>query len=147
MAVKFEQKIDIDAPGDKVWGIITNPNTWSMWLPEVTGEVSVSNFAPGGTFTWRNGDSVGNGSIVDINERSSIITLITQDDNIPVTHTIDVDRSGGFLGIGGNDSRVKYVMEYDPPGGFISDFVAGGNPKDMLRLKNALTSLKKLVEG
>jgi len=37
-------------------------------------------------------------------------------------------------------------MEYDPPGGLIADFIAGGNPKDILKVKHALEKVKGLAE-
>jgi hypothetical protein len=38
-------------------------------------------------------------------------------------------------------------MEYDPPGGFVTDFVVGGNPKDMMKVKGVVEAIKKLAEG
>jgi hypothetical protein len=32
-------------------------------------------------------------------------------------------------------------------GGILADFIAGGNPKDTLRVKKALDNLKTLAEG
>jgi hypothetical protein len=147
MAVKFEQHTDIDAPPDKVWAIITDPKTWPLWFPDIPEDANVGSLAEGATFQWREGDEVGNGSIVSVDTASSRIQVVTQQGQIPVTHTFDLDRSGGFLGFGGNDTRLKYTMEYDPPGGFISDFIAGGNPKDLLKVKRTLDKVRGLAEG
>ncbi len=147
MAVKFEQHRDIDAPPDKVWAIISDPSTWPLWFPDIPEATTIGSLAEGATFQWHEGDEVGNGSIVGVDTDASRIKVVTQMGATPVTHTFDVDRSGGFLGLGGNDTRLKYTMEYDPPGGFISDFIAGGNPKDLLKVKHTLDKVQGLAEG
>ena len=147
MAVKFDQHIDIDAPADVVWSALIDPNTWPSWLPDVEQVSNLSAVDAGGTFQFQGGGEAGSGSIAQVDPASYRITIVTQTGTIPLTHTFDVDRSGGFLGLGGNDARLKYTLVYDPPGGFLSDFVAGGNPKDMLKVKHALEKVKALAEG
>jgi uncharacterized protein YndB with AHSA1/START domain len=147
MAVKFDQHIDIDAPPDTVWGIITDPNTWARWFPDMEQLTNVSAVESGGTFQWSSGGEAGTGSIASLDPAADRLKVFTQLGESQVTHTFDVDRSGGFLGLGGNDARLRYTMEYDPPGGFLSDFVAGGNPKDLLKVKQTLEKVKALAEG
>jgi carbon monoxide dehydrogenase subunit G len=147
MAVKFDQHIDIDAPAATVWSALIDPNTWPLWMPEVEQVSNVSAVDSGGTFQFQGGGETHSGSIALVDAASYRIKIVTQTGSVPVTHTFDVDRSGGFLGVGGNDSRLKYTMEYDPPGGFLSDFVAGGNPKDMLKVKHTLEKVRDLTEG
>ena len=147
MAVKFDQHIDIDAPADVVWAALIDPNTWPRWMPDVEAVSNVSAVESGGTFQFQGGGETGSGSISKVDAASYRITLVTQTGSMPMTHTFDVDRSGGFLGLGGNDARLKYTLEYDPPGGFLSDFVAGGNPKDMLKVKHTLEKVKALAES
>lgn len=146
MAVKFDQHIDIDAPADTVWSIVTDPNKWPLWFPDVEKVLSITALEPGGTFQWQSGGDTGSGSIVAVDAASDLLKVVTQVGSSQVTHTFDVDRSGGFLGLGGNDARLRYTMEYDPPGGFIADFIAGGNPKDILKVKHALEKVKGLAE-
>ena len=147
MAVKFDQHVDIDAPAATVWATIIDPSTWPQWLPDVEQVTNVSAVAPGGTFQVQGGGQSGTGSITLVDESSYRLKIVIQSGAVPETHTFDVDRSGGFLGLGGNDARLKYTLEYDPPGGFLSDFVVGGNPKDMLKLKHTLDKVKGLAEG
>jgi uncharacterized protein YndB with AHSA1/START domain len=147
MAVKFDQHIDIDAPADKVWATLIDPSTWPQWLPDAEQVTNVSAVAPGGTFQFQGGGESGSGSITLVDATSYQLRIVMQAGVVPETHTFDVDRAGGFLGLGGNDARLKYTLEYDPPGGFLSDFVAGGNPKDMLKVKHALEKVKGLAEG
>lgn len=147
MAVKFEQHTDIDVPADKVWAIISDPSTWPLWFPDIQGTITIGSLDAGASFQWQNGDEVGNGSVVSVDTAANRLTVITEQGDTPVTHIFDIDRSGGFLGLGGNDVRLKYTMEYDPPGGFISDFIVGGNPKDLLKVKHTLEKVKGLAEG
>jgi uncharacterized membrane protein len=147
MAVKFDQHVDIDAPADKVWATLIDSSTWPQWLPDVEQVSNVSAVAAGGTFQFQGGGESGTGSITLVDEASYRLRIVINSGAVPETHTFDVDRSGGFLGLGGNDARLKYTLEYDPPGGFLSDFVAGGNPKDMLKVKHTLDKVKGLAEG
>jgi uncharacterized protein YndB with AHSA1/START domain len=146
MAVKFDQHVDIDAPADTVWATIIDSATWPQWLPDVEQVTNVSAVEPGGTFQFQGGGESGSGSITLVDAASYRLKIVIQSGAVPETHTFDVDRSGGFLGLGGNDARLKYTLEYDPPGGFLSDFVAGGNPKDMLKVKHTLDKIKDLAE-
>ena len=147
MAVKFDQHIDIDAPPDTVWSLLTNLNTWPMWFPDLEQVGNASAVESGATFQWSSGGEAGSGVIASVDPAADRIKVVTQLGDSQVTHTFDVDRSGGFLGFGGNDSRLRYTMEYDPPGGFLGDFVAGGNPKDLLKVKHTLEKVKHLAEG
>jgi hypothetical protein len=147
MPVKFDQHIDIDAPPDVVWSTIIDSKTWPMWFPDLDQVENANAVQGGGSFSWHSGGEVGSGSIALVDESSYRLKLVTKLGESEVTHTFDVDRSGGFLGMGGNDSRLRYTMEYDPPGGFIGDFIAGGNPKDMIKVKQTLQKVRDLTEG
>lgn len=47
MAVTFEQHIDIDATPDTVWGLITDPAKWPLWLEQREGR-----YVGHGFLTW-----------------------------------------------------------------------------------------------
>lgn len=147
MLVKFEQRIDINAPMETIWSILSDPNTWPLWFPEVEQVTNLRAVESGATFQWQKGGDAGSGSIVHVDDDSLRIKVVTQMGSDQVTHTFDVDRAGGLFGIGGNDARLKYAMEYDPPGGIIGDFIAGGNPADQLRVKQTLEKVRHLAEG
>lgn len=147
MPVKFDQHANIDAPPEIVWSVISDPNKWPLWFPNIDRVSNVSNVASGGTFQWQHGTDTGSGAIVHVDEAAYQLKILTDMEGRQVTHTFDVDKSGGFLGFGGNDSQLRYTMEYDPPGGMLSDFVAGGNPADTLRVKGTLNKVKELAEG
>lgn len=79
--------------------------------------------APGTTFQWRHGDQSGTGVVLQVDAERSVLKLATRIGDDERTHTFDLDRSGGFFGIGANDSRVRYTYAYDPPGGMLGDKV------------------------
>jgi len=147
MLVKFEQHTDINAPVEAVWSILSDPSTWPLWFPEVEKISSLAAVQSGATFQWQKGGETGSGSIVHVDAGANQIKVTTQMGGSEVTHTFDVDRAGGIFGMGGNDARLKYTMEYDPPGGLIGDFVASGNPADTLKVKHTLEKVRNLAEG
>jgi uncharacterized protein YndB with AHSA1/START domain len=147
MAVKFSQHVDIDAPPDTVWSLLSDVGKWPLWFPQMEQVTGLSGLQAGVNFQWRHGDESGTASILSVDEASDTIVVETRVGDDQHTHTFDVDRKGGFLGLGGNDSRVRYTLEYDPPGGMIGDFVAGGNPADALRVKGTLQKIRELAES
>lgn len=146
MAVKFSQHVDIDAPPAVVWQLLNDSTKWPLWFPGMERVSGLTGLAQNATFQWTKGDDQGTGSVLRADEDQYVLAFATRQGNEERTHTFDIDRSGGFLGIGGNDSRLKYTLEYDPPGGALSDFVAGGNPMDTLAVKNTLSKIRELAE-
>lgn len=147
MPVKFEQHVDIDAPPDSVWALIREPAKWPLWIEQLEQVSGLTEAQQGATFQWRHGEQSGSGAVLAVDAARLILKLETRLGDDQRTHTFDIDKSGGFLGIGGNDSRVRYAYEYDPPGGVLGDFVAGGNPADSMRVKHTLGKLKQLAES
>lgn len=144
---KFEQDITIDAPVDKVWAVISNPESWGLWFPGADTVSGLSAVETGATFQFQQKGDSATARIVEVDAERGLVTFVTSDDGKDVSHTIDLDRTGGFLGFGGNDTKVKYIREYDAPGGFLGEFVTGGNPADTLAVKAVLERLKQAVQG
>jgi uncharacterized protein YndB with AHSA1/START domain len=143
----FEQHTKIDAPVDKVWAILTNPSTWGQWFPGADKVTGLETVAADTTFQWHQGDETGSGTIVEVDNDRGLIKVVTSHEGDQVTHTFDLDRAGGFFGLGGNDTRLEYKREYDAPGGFIGEFISGGNPADALKVKQTLEKVRRLAEG
>lgn len=147
MAVKFAQHVDIDAPPDQVWSLLSSPEKWPLWFEDMEQLTGVGpTVTQGASFQWVKGGKHGTGAVLRKDDGQMVIAFATREGDSERTHTFDIDRSGGFLGMGGNDSRLRYTLEYDPPGGMLGDFVAGGNPADMLAVKNTLHKVKDLAE-
>lgn len=145
MSVKFEQHIKINAPNAVVWSVLTDPNKWPLWFPQIEQVMGFSGVSSGATFQFKHGESLGTGAISNVDEAAGKLLVVTQDGGHEVTHLFDIDRSGLF-GMG-SDSKLTYVQEYDPPGGFLGDFVAGGNPADLIKVKHTLEKVRDLAEG
>jgi uncharacterized protein YndB with AHSA1/START domain len=144
---KFEQHVTIDAPMDRVWAMMANPATWSQWFPDVDSINGLNAVEEGSTFQWQHGNKTGSASIVQVDHDRGLIKVVTTEDGKQTTHIFDLDKAGGFFGMGGNDTRLTYHREYDAAGGFLGEFVAGGNPKDMLDVKHSVEKIKNLAQG
>jgi uncharacterized protein YndB with AHSA1/START domain len=144
---KFERQIEIEAELEKVWAIMADPKKWAMWFPGIDGVANVTAVKQGGTFDWQDDDRTGIGTIVHLepNERLEIVTQMGDDKD---SHLFELKPDRGFLGLGASHGcRVDYTLDTLMGGGILADFIAGGNPKDTLRVKKALDNLKTLAEG
>ncbi|MCB9077836.1 MAG: SRPBCC family protein [Anaerolineaceae bacterium] len=144
---KFERQVEIEAPVETVWAVITNPQQWPFWFPGIEAVSNVSEVKPGGTFQWQDEGRTGVGTIVSLepNERLEVMTQMGDDKD---AHLFELKPDRGFLGLGGSHGcRLDYTLDTLMGGGILAQFLAGGNPKDTLRVKKALNSLKDLVEG
>ena len=142
---KFEREVEIDAPVEKVWEVLTDPKHWPEWLPGVDAVTSVTGIREGGRFEWRDDDRAGQGAIVKMvpMKRLEIVTQMGDDKD---AHIFKLKPSGGFLSLGDDECKVEYTLDTLVGGGIVGRFVAGGNPRDMLRVKKAMHALRKLVE-
>jgi len=142
---KFERVVEIDAPVEKVWEIITDPNHWSEWFPGVDEVANVTSISEGGTFEWRSEGRTGRGRIEKLapNKRLEIMTQLGDDRD---SHVFELRPSGGFLGLNADECKVEYTLDTLMGGGILGSFIAGGNPIDAIRVKKATHNLRKLVE-
>ncbi len=143
---KFEREVEIDASVEKVWQVITDPNHWPEWFPAVEGVSSVTSVSEGGTFEWTNGEQKGRGRIEKMEpmRRLEILTQVGDDKD---AHVFTLKPSGGFFGLSADECKVEYTLDTLMGGGILGNFIAGGNPKDALRVKKAMHLLRKLVES
>ena len=143
---KFEREVEINAPVEKVWQVITDPNQWPQWFPGVDSVANVTSASEGGTFEWTNEGKTGSGKIVKMEpmKRLEVLTQVGDDKD---SHVFTLKPSGGFLGLNADECKVDYTLDTLMGGGILGSFIAGGNPKDALRVKNATNLLRKLVES
>lgn len=143
---KFERDVEIDAPIEKVWEVITDPTHWAQWFPGVDSVARVTSVSEGGSFEWTSGDRTGQGTIKKMEpmKRLEILTQLGDDQD---AHVFMLHPSGGFLGMKTDETKVAYTLDTLMGGGILSSFIAGGNPKDTLRVTKAMNLFRKLVES
>lgn len=143
---KFERDVEINAPVEKVWDAMINPNLWPQWFPGVESVSNVTSAVEGGTFEWMDAGRTGTGKIVKMEPMKHLVVM-TQLGDDKDSHDFKLRPSGGFFGLGEDECKVTYTLDTLMGGGVLGSFIAGGNPKDALRVKNATNLLRKLVEG
>jgi uncharacterized protein YndB with AHSA1/START domain len=143
---KFEREVDIDAPVGVVWSIMSDASRWPQWFWATDSITGLTGVAPGGTFSWVNGDDSGTGTIANV-VPNEMIHVITQWENNQADHYFHVKAdSGGLFGRNANKSWFTYTMEYGSAGGFLGNIVTGGNPLDLRRVKETTDKMKDLAE-
>ena len=143
---KFENKMEIDAPVSKVWEVMINPQLWPQWFPGIDSVSNVTSTVTGGSFQWTGEGRTGNGSITNA-EPQKLLEVMTQTGTDKDSHVFKLQPSGGFLGMNSNQCQVEYILDTLMGGGILGNFVAGGNPKDAMRVNKAMHLLRKLVES
>lgn len=143
---KFEREIEIDAPVEKVWEVMTNPELWPQWFPGIDAITGASQSEEGPTFDYTNEKGTGRGVIVKMEpmKKLEIITDMGKDKD---KHEFELKASGGFFGLNADECKIEYELDTLIGGGILGNFVAGGNPADAIKVKKTLHSLRKLVEG
>ena len=141
---KFEREVEIDAPVEKVWQVMTDPKYMDQWFPGVD---NVKSSVAGRSFEWvADGGRTGTAAIVsaEVNKRLEITTQVADDKDL---HVFELKPSGGFLGMNADECKVTYTLDTLMGGGILTNFVVGGNPVDTRRVVKAMNRLRKLVES
>ena len=146
---KFEYEEEINAPDETVWAIVSNPNTWPQWFPEIE---SVSNFTgmqQGGTFEYQHNGMTGHGQITALRAggETKELEVVTEVNKNRSVNWFRVGPKGGLLGGGGGKSWLNYHMEYNSAVPIVGSFITGGNPMDQKRMRNAVDKVKQLAES
>ncbi len=143
---KFKREMEIDAPVEKVWEVMTDSNHWPQWFPGMDSVANVTSTSQGGSFEWTDEGRTGRGSVVSAvpMKRLEIMTQMGDDKD---SHVFTLRPSGGFLGLSDDECQVEYTLDTLMGGGILGNFIAGGNPKDAMRVKKAMHLLRKLVES
>lgn len=143
---KFEREMEIDAPVETVWKVITDPKYWPQWFPGVESTAKVTAAGDGKTFEWAVESQKGRVTLVkaESQKRLEIMTQVGDDKD---SHVFVLRPSGGFLGLSADECKVEYTLDTLMGGGILGNFLAGGNPKDAIRVKKAMHLLRKLVES
>ncbi|MDX9833173.1 MAG: SRPBCC family protein, partial [Anaerolineae bacterium] len=60
---KFEREVEIDAPVEKVWEVMTNPTYWPQWFPGIESVSGMTSVREGGSFEWTDEGRTGRGIV------------------------------------------------------------------------------------
>ena len=62
------------------------------------------------------------------------LEIVTQMGDDKDAHILELRPSGGFLSLGDDECKVTYTLDTLVGGGILGRFVAGGNPRDMMKM-------------
>lgn len=143
---KFERKVEIDASVERVWQVMVDPSHWAAWFPGIDSVSNWSQTKDGPAIEYTADSQTGVATVVkaDAMKRLEVLTQVGDDKD---RHVFTLKASGGFLGLGADECTVTYTLDTLMGGGILGNFVAGGNPKDAMRVKKAMHNLRKLVES
>jgi uncharacterized protein YndB with AHSA1/START domain len=125
---KFEREVEIDAPIEKVWQVLIDPNHWPQWFPGVDGVSNVTSVSEGGRFQWTDDDHEGQGTITTM-EPTRRLKIVTQMGNDQDAHLFELRSSGGFLGLSDDECKIKYTLDTLTGGRHLGALCGGGQPK------------------
>lgn len=143
----FEREVEINAPVEAVWRVVSDPTTWRHWFPGIDSVSGVTTLAQGAEFNWEDDGKSGTATITGFepNQKLAVITQLGSDRD---GHVFSISPKRGFLGMGGGHSTVvHYALDTMAGGGILGNFLAAGNPKDTLAVKSTLEGLRRLVES
>lgn len=143
---KFNREIEIDAEVEKVWNTLIDPNNWPNWFPGFDSVQNVTSVSEGSTFEWIDDGQTGKGLIQKMVplQRLEVLTQMGDDKDL---HVFELRPSGGFLGLGADETKLEYTLDTLMGGGILGNFLAGGNPKDAIQVKKTVHLLRKQVES
>lgn len=143
---KFEREVEIDTPISNAWAVLTDASQWPKWFPYID---SVSNVVPlenGALVNWESDGKVGTAKVTKFVPEKELV-ILTEIDGNKDKHLFKLRASGGFFGLAADEVKIVYQLDTMTGGGMIGRFITGGNPRDMLRVKNATNALRRLVEA
>jgi uncharacterized protein YndB with AHSA1/START domain len=143
---KFEREVEIDAPIEKVWDVLTDPNQWPNWFPGIETVSNITAIRENGKFNWTDEGKTGQGTILKM-EPQKRLEIMTQMEDDKDSHTFVLRATGGFLGLDKDETKIEYTLDTMMGGGIITNFLAGGNPRDAIRVKKAMHAFRRLVEN
>ncbi len=135
---RFEHEVKIDAPVDVVWSVVSDPALLPHWF-EAVDSVTATGVDSSRTFEWQEAGRHGTGVFTQVKPNELLAFELLEGDK-RTDHTLRLHKAGGLFG--GDDTGLEYVMEYDTPGGFLGEFVAGGNPIDERKVKHVAERVK-----
>lgn len=143
---KFEREVEIDAPVENAWLVLTDASQWPKWFPYMHSVTHMGPIAEGSVISWSSGDKAGTATVTSFVPGKKLEILTDLDGNED-KHTFTLRSSGGFFGLNADEVKIEYKLDTLTEGGIIGRFITSGNPRDLLRVKNATNALRRLIEA
>jgi carbon monoxide dehydrogenase subunit G len=143
--IRCEQSIHIAAPSDVVWSILSDPQTWPSWFPEID---QMTGFDPSsGCVLLKRHGTIAKASLHLVDKAQGVLVVNVRQPHEPsASYTFDIDRSGSLFNTDDTQTKLSYMLEYDPPGGFFRNFFATSDSSDVHAVRQTLQQLKQLAE-
>ena len=131
-----------------VWGVVSDPNTWPQWFPEIESMSNFTGLAEGGTFNYHYQGMDGEGKITAFrtNRETKEIEIATDLRNNRAWHWFRVGPKKGF-GASGGVSWLNYHMEYSAAIPILGEIVEHGNDADEKVVRDTVYKVKFMAEG
>ena len=141
--VKAEGSVSINAPVDKVYGLLIDSERLPEWMPLLIDVSDIQGEGVGRTFKWTY-KFIG----IKFKGKSTVVEEVTNQKSV-VKSTAGIEAVWTYnLGQDGNGTKVDLVVEYTIPvpvlGKFAENFVVKQGMKD---LKHTLDTFKHLLEA
>jgi len=143
---KFEREVEIDTPVANAWAVLTDANQWPKWFPYMDSVSNVVSLHEGAVINWENDGKFGTATVTKLVSEKELV-ILTEMDGDKDSHTFSLRPSGGFFGMAADEAKVEYHLDTMTVGGILGRFLTSGNPRDMLRVKNATNALRRLIEA
>jgi uncharacterized protein YndB with AHSA1/START domain len=143
---KFEREVEIDSPIQNAWAVLTDATLWPKWFPYIHSVSHVVPLSEGAVIQWSSGDKVGTATVTKFIPEKEL-EILTDLDGDQDKHNFTLRSSGGFFGLSADEVKIEYKLDTMTAGGIFGRFISDGNPRDMLRVKNATNALRRLVEA
>ncbi len=143
---KFEREVEIDSPVQNAWLVLTDASQWPKWFPYMHSVTHLGPIQEGSVIPWSSGDKSGTATITKLIPEKEL-QVLTDLDGDKDKHIFILRPSGGFFGLKDDEVKIEYKLDTMTAGGIIGRFITGGNPRDLLRVKNATNALRRLIEA
>ncbi|MFN8484691.1 MAG: SRPBCC family protein [Anaerolineae bacterium] len=145
---KFDYEEEISASWETVWGIVSDPNAWPQWFPEIESMSNFTGLAEGGTFNYQYQGMEGDAKITALrtDRETKEIEINTDIRNNRAWHWFRVGPKKGF-GASDGVSWLNYHMEYSAAIPILGEIVEHGNDADEKVVRDTVYKVKFIAEG
>lgn len=135
--VRYIQHVEINAPLDTVWSLMSDIAGWPRWNPDITAATLLGELQPGSTFRWK----AGPGTIVSTLEAVEPQQLMAWSGRLPGIKAVHIWRLEG-------DAMHTTVTTEESWEGLVATLFKGYSQKTLQRaVESGLALLKTAAEA